>query len=448
MNRESGLVGYLLKRKKIIVNFAIYFSTYILNKAIPFILLPIFARYLEPEDFGKLAIFTTAIIFMKPVLDLALCSFVTIEFYQRSKEYLASLNASILAAIFSNFVVVTFLFVGARFLVGNFLELPLTYYFLIPIVCLTSSVFLLHLIILRNSHKAFEFGVLQVLGTIINFSTSILLIVFLKYDWSGRALAEVAANGSLAIISLFFLAKYKYISSNLSFEKLKEAFSFSLPLVFSILFISMISYVDRFFIREMVGERALGIYAIGFSFGMILKSIINSFEQVFVPWIFQHLSNKDKQKIHKIKLVRFTYIYSFFLLILSLCVGIGGNILLLLGFLPDKYLGAGEFIFWIALSFSLWGIANVFSPYIGITKKTRYTLLSTGIGCTINLILNFALIRHFGTIGAAYSKVITVITIVGLYFFFANRLYPMPWFDYKAFKISLSDLKEFVKIRK
>lgn len=431
-----------------IANFGIYFSSNILNRAIPFVLLPIIARYLEPDDFGKLAIFSTAIIFMKPVLDLALVSFVTVEFYQQKKEYIASLNTSIITAIITNFFFVTTLFVGSRFVFGDYLSLPTRYYFLIPLVCLTSTIFLLNLIILRNNHKAFSFGLLQTLGTISNFSVSLLLIVGLKYNWEGRATAEIIANSTMALISIIFLFKDNYLSRLFSLEKLKAAVNFSLPLVASILFISMVSYVDRFFIKEMVSESALGIYSIGFSFGLILKSIIHSFQQVFTPWIYQHLSEKDQRKVRKVKLVKFTYLYSIIILILALGVGIGGNILLYLNFLPAKYLGAGSYIFLIALSFAIWGIIDIIGPYIAITKKTKYTLISTGLGCICNLILNYLFISWFGTIGAAYSKVVSVMIILVCYIYFANRIYPMPWFDYQALKISPKEIKEFLKIRK
>lgn len=429
-----------------ITNFVIYFSTNILNKAIPFLLLPIIARYLEPEDFGKLAIFSTAIIFLKPAIDLALISYVTVEFYQHDKKHIASLNSTIVLAILGNFVFISTLFIGARYLFGDFLALPMRFYFLIPIVCLTSSIFLLHLIILRNTHKAFEFGILQTIATIINFAVSLLLVVSFKYNWEGRAFAEIAANCSMAFVALFFLNKYKYLSYHFSLEKLKAGIKFSFPLVLSIIFISMISYVDRFFIKEMVSESALGLYAIGFSFGLILKSIIHSFEQVFTPWIYQHLSEKDSTKIKKLKLVRFTYLYSIILLILAVGIGIGGNLLLYINFLPSKFIGAGSFIFWIALSFAFWGVADIIIPYISITKKTRFTLISTGIGCIANLILNYLFINWFGTIGAAYSKVVTVLIIVVLYLYFANKVYPMPWFKKEAFVIP-SINKFFKEIR-
>jgi len=373
---------------------------------------------------------------------------VTVEFFQHKKKHIASLNSTIVVAILSNFIIITILFVGSRLIFGNFLSLPFRYYFLIPLVCLTSSIFLLHLIVLRNTHQAFTFGSYQILGTIANFSVSLLLVVGLQYDWEGRAIAEICANCIMATIGIVYLVRHNYLNRFFSFEKLKAGVKFSWPLMASMLFISMVNYVDRFFIKEMEGEYALGIYAIGFSFGMILKSIIHSFEQVFTPWIYQHLSEKDQAKIQKVKLVKFTYIYSAMLIVLALGIGLGGNILLYFNFLPDKYLGAGSYIFWIALSFALWGITSIIGPYIAITKKTKYTLISTGLGCIATLILNYLFIKWFGPIGAAYSKVVAVLIILVCYIYFANRVYPMPWFDYQTLKISPKEIKEFLKIRK
>ena len=51
----------------------------------------------------------------------------------------------------------------------------------------------------------------------------------------------------------------------------------------------------------------------------------------------------------------------------------------------------------------------------------------TLLGVLTNLVLNYLLIKEFGTIGAAYSTLISYALIATITFIIANRIFPMPW---------------------
>jgi O-antigen/teichoic acid export membrane protein len=51
----------------------------------------------------------------------------------------------------------------------------------------------------------------------------------------------------------------------------------------------------------------------------------------------------------------------------------------------------------------------------------------TAFNMTCNLGLNYVLLQHFGTIGAAMAFAITMFLVMGLAFLICNRLHPMPW---------------------
>ena len=425
--------------KKLINQFSIYFFSNIVNKAIPFLLLPIISRYLEPEDFGKLALFSAVLIFLAPFVNLSLISFVTVEFFQKSKEYIGRLNFQILFISFFNSFLIGFVLLIARYIFGDFLSLPLKYYFLLSFLTFFANVTTLNLCILRNIGKATTFGVFQISSTILNLLISILLVVSFNYDWEGRAYAIIVTSCVFCLVALYYLYQTGYLSFQFSFDLIKPGLLFSTPLIPSVLFISFINYIDRFFIKEIKGEEELGLYAIGFSFGMIVSFIIISFEQVFIPWIYKLISDKDKLEASKLDLVRFTYIYCVIVITLAILVTIGSHLLLHFNFLPQKYSSAKQYILWISLSYSIWGICNILSPYIAITKQTNYILISTLIGCVVNMLGNYFLIDLYGTIGAAYSKVFTFTTILVGYLYFSNKIFPLPWLNRKAFHFSIKD---------
>ena len=77
----------------------------------------------------------------------------------------------------------------------------------------------------------------------------------------------------------------------------------------------------------------------------------------------------------------------------------------------------------------------IFAPGINIRKKTGYVLLATLSAAVCNFLLNFILIPFLGLIGAAIATLFSSIVLLGVYLYFGQKLYPIP---YRVFRIMLS----------
>ena len=64
-------------------------------------------------------------------------------------------------------------------------------------------------------------------------------------------------------------------------------------------------------------------------------------------------------------------------------------------------------------------------------KKTKVIALITLVAVLTNLVLNYFLIKEFGTLGAAYSTLISYAVIAAITFIIANKTFPMPWLAYR-----------------
>ncbi len=405
--------------------------------------MPILTRYLEPEDFGKLAIFAAVLTLIGPLAHLALYSFISVEFFQKSKDHLNSVISNIVLLIPIVGLILSALLFISKIIFGNYLGLPTYCYLLIPLLAVFQNYKAITLSIYRNLSKAMNFGAVNITTTALNFGLSILLVIGIGLGWQGRVNAQIFASLFMGVVSIFLLKKEGYFSFKLGKKIVKENLAFSFPLIPSIFAISIINQIDRFFIKEIAGESALGMYAIGTSFGMIITFFLYSFEQIIVPSIYKTLSaNKNKAANRKV-LMSFTKFYGILVFVLAFLISAGSYLLLELNFLPEKYLSARKFIFWIAIAYALWGMCTMLTPYINFSKKTKYLLWATGIGCIINLVANYFFIHQYGAIGAAYSKVLTFGVVLVLYWYFGKKLMKMNWFQKGSFSFSK---KEFLNL--
>lgn len=199
----------------------------------------------------------------------------------------------------------------------------------------------------------------------------------------------------------------------------------SLPLVPHALGGIVIAVSDRLFIEKMVDLKTVGIYTVGYMFGMIVMLFTEAFVKAWNPWFFRTLNNPTSEK--KVQIVRYTYIYLAVVLLLVILVTVMGK-LVLPYFVDAEYLEASMYIFWVALGYFFFGAYQIFFPYLVVMGRTSFLAVSTVLSAVINLILNYFLIRHYGAIGAAYATIVAYFISSLLVFLYQKKHYEMPWF--------------------
>lgn len=97
--------------KKVITNSAIYIGFDVLNKAIPFLLLPIMTKYLSPTEYGILAAYQALVAFFIIVISLDTHSGLGVNYYKLSQDELkkyisAIISISLISSILMFFIVI------------------------------------------------------------------------------------------------------------------------------------------------------------------------------------------------------------------------------------------------------------------------------------------------------------------------------------------------------
>src|SRR5690554_888477 len=104
--------------------FAIYLGSSVINKAIPFLLLPILTKYLTPEEYGILAIYQVMISFVMPLIGMNMQNNITRNFFSKSKEFVAQIIFNMLVVLTIAAIVITFIISVYLYFGGTNFSIP------------------------------------------------------------------------------------------------------------------------------------------------------------------------------------------------------------------------------------------------------------------------------------------------------------------------------------
>lgn len=410
---------------QLIKNSSIYLGSSILNKSIPFLLLPILTEYLSTEEFGVLSIFQLLITFYSAFIGMAIHTNVSKNFYSYSKDKLAILVGNIFIILCITTLIFFIPTVISSFFSDSFFSVPSKWTNVIPILSFMFMINTINLTILRNEEKSALFGVFEVTNTIVNMGVSILLLVVYEHGWESRAYGILIAYLVFFVISLIYMKKHQYLIFKYEPLEIKNCLSISIPLIPHAIGGLIISLSDRFFIEKMIGIDMVGIYSVGYMFGMIILIFSDAFIKAWSPWFYKKLAKPSL--IIKKKIVNYSYLYIVALFALTFLLTILSKLLMDV-FIDEKFNGAEQFIFWISMGYAIHGVYKIFFPYLVHINKTSFLGYSTMLTAIINLILNYVMINHYGAIGATYATALSFSISTALVFWYQNKKIEMPWF--------------------
>jgi len=380
----------------ILKNSFIYLGTEIINKAIPFLLLPIITKYLSPEEYGVYGMYQVLLSFLVPFISMNLQNNITRNFFKVSAEKLSKIISSIILILHIN----VFLGFIAIYLISLIFENPFgieqQFLYIMPLIIYSQMINSFNLTILRNKEKAFEYGVIQIAITIINFSTTLLLLISYHQGWGSLIYSLLLGNVVVMVYS--FHSLYREYKLGFYFSSIREILKVSIPLIFHLLGGSIIFFSDRLFIQQIEGLKEVGIYSVGSQFGMITMIVINALIMAISPWIYKQLSNNIN--IYK-------KLYMFMILFAILGIGIWLVSLVIFPYMVNQeYSSATQVIFWLSLAFIFRGWYQLFFNVIVHYGKTGIFVYITFGSAILNMVLNYYLINLNGMVGAAQATAI------------------------------------------
>lgn len=415
--------------RSLIKTLGIYSFGNIINAAIPFFLLPFLTNYLTPNDYGIIAIFQVILNFTNPISGISINGAITRQYYsiKDNRNLLGRYvtNALYILIFFTSIALIIFFVFGEK--ISLYSGFPSNWLWVVLVCSFSHNMIEVLLSIWRVKLKAVNYVLFRFLRTIIELVLSILLILYINKSWESRVEGQLYSSLFFAIFALFFLWKMKLFSFSFKVSKfdVKDILRFGIPLIPHAIGAVFITMADRIFITNMISIEETGLYAVGFQVSQIIALIQISFNQAWVPFFYGKL--KEESSSINLKLVKITYLYFGFLLILVLLLTFLSPYIYSI-FIGEKFGSSIIYVFYIALGFAFNGMYKMVVNYFFYLKKTKFIGIITILTAGLNIVFNYALILEFGAIGCAYATTLSFFLQFIIVWYFSSKNYSMPWF--------------------
>lgn len=417
--------------KRLFTNSFVYVISDVLNKSIPFMMIPILTRYLTPDDYGLVSIFIVIVSIFSIFTGLNIHGAINVNFFKMDKEVLKNfignciiiLNVSTLIIMF--ITLLTYLFFSEKF----YLTLDL----IILAIFLAFSQFLttINLLLWIAEERPKEYGIYQIIQTLIITGLTIIFIIGFGMKWEGQILAMSIGTFTFSMLSIFFIIKRGYLISTPNIYHIKDALKFGIPLIPHTLSGLAKNGADRLIIMSLLGATITGIYSVGYQIAMVIGVLATAFNKAWSPYLFKVLSSEPTYS-EKLKIVKFSYLYFIGILLFSIIFAYLVE-LVLPYFVGTSYLDASKIIIYLSIAFAFDGMYYMITNYIFYVKKTHLLSYVTFLSSLIHIALFYYFIKINSIVGAAQANLISFLLTFLVVWYLSHKVYPMPWL--KIFKL-------------
>ena len=312
--------------------------------------------------------------------------------------------------------------------------------------------------------RAYEkIGWYSFIGNILlTFTQLIFIVIFILLGLKKGAIIFSYNLGLLAmLIASFLFCKYKLpeVFGKPKIEKkekkkiIRELFSYSWPIIFLGLIMSIFSWMDSFAIGFFKTVADVGVYNAAVPIALLLGVIPALFLQLFLPLITKEYSRKNFKLIKELskQIGKWIFVLNLpFFIIIFLYPGAIINI-----FFGSAYIYAANSLRMLSVGFFFYSIFILSENFLLMVGKSKIILFNLIIASTVNIILNIILVPRYGINGAAFSTMLSYIILSLLSFFMAKHYTSIVPLKKSIFKIALISsiailpiffLKQFVPI--
>ena len=258
--------------KKTVSHAMIYAFGNILRNVVSIIMLPIYTRYLTPEDYGVVELLSMLIDFMTIILGMNLGDAIFRHYCmaedKREKDSVITSALGFAAGLNGLGVLIVILLSGflSEIMFGSRdYDRLITLFSWSMLLAVTSEICMLYI---RVNQRPWTFVTFSLLKLVLQLGLNIYLVVVRDMHVEGVVFSALISGGIMTVLLLvYMLSKVKIV---FSMAILRRLVSYSLPIMLAGIGAFYLTFGDRYFLRVFSGLGEVGIYSLGYKFGFIL----------------------------------------------------------------------------------------------------------------------------------------------------------------------------------
>jgi O-antigen/teichoic acid export membrane protein len=402
----------------------VYGGTRALLKSLSFLLVPLYAHFVAPEEFGRLELVLATVAIVDVLITAGMDGVFARFYFDRDRplwrRQIISLYL-VIESVYPAFVVFPLVMLSGRLSERIFGTTEYADYFVIALVTvyLTNVVDLpMNLTRLRRRRRRFVAysltrGLTQILFTV-------LLVAVWQLNVKGILIASLVA---VAVAFVVTLPEYvRDLTRHMDWHVGREMISFAWPGIVGGLAFYALNLLDRFFVKHYHGLADAGLYGVAFRYSQVVLVAVLAFRMGWGPWHYPWLrSGRHPEMVARGTLYYF-FATGFLAVLVSAWILPVFHLLM-----PERYWDAVPAIAPLSLAAVATGAYTIFHVGFNVTKRMRVVPLLAICGAGLAVGLYFLLIPPFSFVGAAWATAAAFTGLALLVLAVSNRIYPVPW---------------------
>lgn len=405
-----------MTNNNLLKNSSIYLLGNIVSAVIPFVLLPVFARYLSTDEFGRVVFFNSLVLFLMPLITLNLHNSLMTEYYKVSTEDISRYVGSlIILTIFMGFAWFILLWIGGL-IFNTIINIEFDLLAVVAFGVLGAVLYGINNIQLSRVQiegKAIQYILSQMAQALTLGLVTIFVLIYITSEWIARPAGQIAGLvvGILILTAIGVKERAVRVEKEFFLIDFEKSIIFSLPLVPHYLASVALASGSQMMVKYNLGLEDLACFGVAVQLYMGFRLVNDSYVKSYTPWLYKNLSlGVEKNKIYKSILgsIVFFGVVSFLFFILS-------NLYIEI-LLNQEYRRSKSFIAAFSLSGFFFGVYLSLVGILFFHNKTSVISGITVISVMVGLSLMYVLGDFYGAQGYAFgyaaSQLLSVMLVV------------------------------------
>ena len=410
---------------KVVQAGGIYVLANITSAAVPFLLLPVLTRVIDPAGYGHIVNFALLVTVCSAFAGLNAHAALGVLWFRRPHNQMPFFVGTGLGLVAVSTIVVACLAAVTLWNSPDFARgLSPVWGAVAAMTAGANVVSQCRLVLWQSQVKPVHSAFLQIGGSVLNVGLSLIAIFALGWGGDGRN-AGIAAG---ALLTAFAALGSFLISREIRWApdsaQLTTLVAFGTPLIFHTLAGVSLSTADRWIVAVEFDSHTLGVYGAAAQLGMIMAILADAFMKAYGPWLSAKLaSTHSDDKYHAVGAI---YIAMPAFLCVAALVGVAAfwASSVLLG---PQYRAAAWLLPWFVLGGAFTGVYLCTSVLFFFSGRTGLLALVTLSSAVVGVTITWLMVATFGVSGAAAGYAITQGFLALLVTVVACKSFDLPW---------------------
>lgn len=422
---------------------AIYGLATVLPRMFSFLLVPLYTGLLPKEEYGKVTIIFSWMIFFNVILAYGMET-AFFRFYNKETDKQSVLETSMISIFWTT---LSFLFIALLFR-NNLAEWSgidsqyITYTIWILVL---DALVIIPFSKLRALQRPVVYAIIKIGNVLINLVLSVFFLLYFP------KLIEANPNGffsSLYVenfqVGYIFLANiiaslltfvalspdYVYLNWKFDFALWKRMMVYGMPIMVAGIAFAINEQFDKILLSKLlpanIAESEVGVYAACYKLGLFMVLFRTAYTLGIEPFFFSHAAEKNAPQTYAMVTKYFVIFGSFILLSVIVFADLFKRFMIL----DSSYWVAMKVVPLIILANFCLGIYTNLSVWYKLIDKTYVGAYISIVGAIVTLVLNFMLIPSMSYMGSAIATLAAYGSMMFISYYFGNKYYPIPY-DFK-----------------